>query len=80
MEEIVTPSEAKIETLLRLLAVLLNKLDGEQVISRADFEMLEGVAVNVRNISKDYILLRLAEEDEESGFEIIDLPEENPQT
>lgn len=78
MDEIVTPQEAMIESLLQIVAVLLDKMGGEVIISRRDFEMLEGVPVVGRHISKDYVVFRLAEEDEESDVEIIDFPEENP--
>jgi hypothetical protein len=76
--EIVTPHEAKIESLLQLLAVLLDKLGGEVVISRRDIEMLEGVQVVGHAISKDYVVFRLAEEDEGEDTEVIDLDEEIP--
>jgi hypothetical protein len=78
MDEIVTPQEAMIESLLQIVAVLLDKMGGEVIISRRDFEMLEGVPVIGRYISKDYVVFRLAEEDEESDVEIIDFPEEIP--
>jgi len=78
MDEIVTPQEAKIESLLQIIAVLLDKMGGEIVISRREFEMLEGVPVVGRYISKDYVVFRLAAEDEETDVEIIDFPEEFP--
>lgn len=79
--EIVTPQEAKVESLLQLLAVLLDKLGGEIVISRRDFEMVEGLPVVGRYISKDYVLFRLVEDEmADDGTEELDLPEENPQT
>jgi hypothetical protein len=78
MDEIVTPQEAMIESLLQIVAVLLDKMGGEVIISRRDFEMLEGVPVVGHHISKDYVVFRLAEEDEESDVEIIDFPEEIP--
>ena len=78
MDEIVTPHEAQIESLLQLLACLLDQVGGEVVINRRDFTMYEGVQVVGRYISKDYVLLRIAEEDEETGdSETVDLPEEN---
>jgi hypothetical protein len=81
MDEIVTPHEAQIETLLQLLACLLDQVGGEVVINRRDFSMYEGVQVVGRYISNDYVLLRIAEEDEASGdTEVIELPEEPPQT
>ena len=76
MDEIVTPQEAKIESLLQILAVLLDKLGGEVVISRREFEMLEGVPVVGRHISPEYVVFRLAEEDEEVVLEEIDFPED----
>lgn len=55
-----------VDTLLQILACLLDRLGGEAVISRAEFEMYEGVPVVGRNISKDYVVFRLADEDIES--------------
>jgi hypothetical protein len=80
MEEIVTPHEAQLETLLTLLAILLDRVGGELVISRRDFEMFDRAPVVGRYISKDYVLLRLAYEDEMGDMEEVDLPEENPPT
>ncbi len=78
MEEIVTPHEAQLESLLTLLAILLDRVGGELVISRRDFEMFDGVPVVGRYISKDYVMLRLAEEDEVGSIETLDFPEEFP--
>jgi len=77
MDEIVTPHEAQIETLLQILACLLDQLGGEVVLSRASFSAYEGVPVVGRYISKDYVMLRIALEDE--GEVTIDLPEDRPQ-
>ena len=66
-----TPEEMKLETLLQILAVLISRLGGEVVVSRADFEAYEGVPVVGRNLS-GYVILRLADEDEEEEF--IELP------
>jgi hypothetical protein len=41
--------------------------------------MFEGVPIVGRYISKDYVLLRLDDEDEIVLIEDADLPEENPQ-
>jgi len=75
MDEIVTPHEAQVDTLLQLLAIMLDKLGGEVAISRQDFEMYENAPVVGRRISKDYVLFRLAYEDEVAGIDEIDLPE-----
>jgi hypothetical protein len=60
----VTP-EVKIDQLLQLLAVLVERLGGEVVISRKEFTMLEGVLVLGRHLSPEYVALRLAIEDEQ---------------
>lgn len=78
MEEIVTPHEAQIETLLQLLACLLDQLGGEVVISRESFTAYEGVPIVGRHISSNYVMLRLAYEDEESGVNL-DIPDMPPQ-
>ena len=79
MDEIVTPQEARIETLLQILAVLLDKLGGEIVIGRKEFEQFAGAPVVGRYISKDYVMFRLAYEDEAAYIDAMDLPP-NPQT
>lgn len=77
MDKITTPQD--IDTLLQLLAVLLDRVGGEIVISRKEFEMFEGTAVVGRYIAKDYVAFRLAEEEAFEDIEVIDLPE-TPQT
>jgi hypothetical protein len=78
MDEIVTP-EAQIETLLQILAAILDKQGGEIVLSRKDFEMYEGAPVVVRRLSGDYVLIRIAYEDEVAETDELDIPE-TPQT
>ena len=58
------PLDNQIENLIQIVAVLLDRVGGEIVISRKDFEMYEGVPVVGRQIGKGYIMLRLADEDE----------------
>lgn len=74
--EIVNPQEAQLDTLLQILAVLIDRMGGEVVISRAEFEAFEKVPVVGRAIAKDYVRFRLAEEDEEVAITEVDLPEE----
>lgn len=78
MDEIVTPHEAQVDTLLQIIACLLDRLGGEVVISRQDFEMYEDAPVVGRHLTRDYVVFRLAYEDEE-GDVSMGLPEENPQ-
>jgi hypothetical protein len=78
MDEIVTPHEAQIETLLQILACLLDRLGGEVVISRADFEAYQDAPVVGRHLTRDYVVIRLAYEDEE-GDVSLNLPEDLPQ-
>jgi hypothetical protein len=60
--EIIDPHEAQIDTLLQILAVLIRRLGGETVISRAEFEEFEGVPVTGCLIAKGYVRFRLGEE------------------
>jgi hypothetical protein len=75
MEEIVTPHEAQIGSLLQIIAALLDKLGGEVVISRRDFEAVEDVPIVGRHLTKDYLAIRLADIGEETDISEIDLPE-----
>lgn len=76
MEEIVTPTEAKLDELLQLLALLINRLGGEIVIGRHEFTEFDGVKVVGRNLTSGYVLFRLDEEDEEIG--VCDLHQHDP--
>lgn len=58
--------EAKLDQLLQLLAVLIERLGGEVIVSRTEFSMFEDVPVVGRSLSRDYVLLRLGGEDEQS--------------
>ena len=78
--EIVNPKEDQLDTLLQILAVLIDRVGGEVVISRAEFEAFEGVPVVGRSIARDYVRFRLAEEDEEVIIEETEFPEDKPQT
>ena len=66
-------AQSGIDTLVQILAVLIDRLGGEVVVSRREFDMYGGVSVLGRNLSSDHMLLRLggdmaavAEEDEPS--------------
>lgn len=65
MEDIVAP-EAKINQLLQLLALLIERLGGEVVVSHQEFSMFEDVPVVGRKLSPNYVVLRLGDEDEKS--------------
>ena len=73
MDEIMTPQEAKIESLLQMLAVLIDRLGGEVLISHKEYSMYEGVSVVARNLTSGYVVMRLGDEDEES-FTTIEIP------
>ena len=46
MEDIVvTPQDSKIDTLLQIIAVLLDRIGGEVVINSKEYSMYEGVPV-----------------------------------
>ena len=67
MEDIVVaPQDAKIDTLLQIIAVLLDRLGGEAVINTREYSMYEDVPVLARTLAGGYTLLRIGEEDEES--------------
>jgi hypothetical protein len=68
---ITNPAEAKLETLLQIMACLIERLGGEVVIGRKEFTAFEGVPVVGRNLSGGYVVLRLGDEDE---AEFIELP------
>jgi hypothetical protein len=55
--------EAKLETLLQIVAVLIDRLGGEVFISRGEFEMMEDVPVMGHSISDDYAVFRLGDID-----------------
>lgn len=57
-------AETQLETMVQIMAVLLDKLGGEVVISRRDFEMYEDVPVVGHRISPDYVVFRLGDEDQ----------------
>jgi hypothetical protein len=68
MEDIVvTPQEdSKINTLLQIIAVLLDRIGGEVVINSKEYSMYEDVPVMARTLAGGYTLLRIGDEDEES--------------
>jgi hypothetical protein len=69
MDEIITPAEAKLDELLQVLAVLLDRLGGEAVIGYKEFSMYEGVPVLACTLAAGYVRLHLGDEDEEVVFE-----------
>lgn len=63
------------------MAVLIERLGGEVVVSRRELEAFFDVPVITRTISPDYVLFRIAYPDEVAETPDIDLPgEETPQT
>ena len=60
----------KLSNAIQLLAVLIEKLGGEVVVSRRDFDMMEDVPVVGRDIGS-YIILRLKFEDEASCVDFL---------
>lgn len=77
--KLLTPHEAEIDRLLQIMAVLIDKLGGEVIVSRRDLELFFDVPVKSRVISEDYVLLHVAYPDDEALASDVDLPEENPQ-
>lgn len=61
----------EVDTLIQVLAVLVDRLGGEVLIKKKEFDAYEGIPVLLRNISSDYILLRIPV-DEETFIEAID--------
>ena len=77
-KKLMTPHEAEIDRLLQVMAVLIDKLGGEVILSRREIESFFDVPVVSRAISPDYVLFRVhySEDVEVMG---VDLPdEENP--
>jgi hypothetical protein len=68
-------SSPEIDTLLQVLAVLVDRLGGEVVIGKNDFDAYAGVPVLLRNLSSSYILLRIPM-DEESFIDAVE-PSDN---
>lgn len=66
MDQLVTP-DSKVEALLQIIAVLLDRLGGEAVINYKEYVMYEGIPVVQRSLTNGYIVLRLGDEDEVSG-------------
>lgn len=64
-------AQSEVDVLVQILAVLIDRLGGEVVVSKKEFDTYEGIDVVGRNLSSDHMLLRLggdmaavAEEDE----------------
>ena len=68
-----SPAEHKLQVALQLLAVLVERLGGEVLIERREFEMFEGVSVVGRDYST-HMIMRLGDEDEEQIVELPDNP------
>jgi hypothetical protein len=65
-----TPTEHKLHVALQLLAVLIDRLGGEILIDRKEFEFFEDCPV----VGRDYgthVVFRLGDEDEEQVTEIL---------
>lgn len=63
-EDVVTPTESeKINKLVQLLAVLVERLGGEVVIDEMEFEVFEDAEVLVRNLTSGYILLKVVDDE-----------------
>jgi hypothetical protein len=52
-------AKSEVDTLVQILAVLIDRLGGEVVVSKREFDMYEDVPVLGKNISSDYTVLRL---------------------
>lgn len=68
-----------VDKLLQIVALMIDRFGGEVIFSRAEFEQFEGVPVLMRNLTPDYVRLRLAVEDEESPL-ASDLTPESPES
>jgi len=62
---IVNPTELREENLTKLLAVLIDRFDGEVLISMREFAMMEGVDIRARYVTSEHLRLSLAFDDEE---------------
>jgi hypothetical protein len=51
----------KLDVALQLLAVFVNRLGGEVVISQKEYEMMEGVQLLAKHLTPEHLLLRLPE-------------------
>lgn len=80
-KKLLTPHEAEIDKLMQIMAVLIEKLGGEVIISRQEIESFFDIPVVSRVISADYVMFRNVYPDESDDSKDIDLPgEETPQT
>jgi hypothetical protein len=81
-KKLMTPHEAEIDRLLQIMAVLIDKLGGEVIVSRQELEMFFDVPVLTRPISPDYIRFRVDYPDEMvvSLEDTEPLPDKPPQT
>jgi hypothetical protein len=48
-----------VDTLLQLLAIFINRSGGEVIITRQEFDMVEGVEVFGRSLTPDILRLRV---------------------
>jgi hypothetical protein len=69
-------SSAELDTLLQILAILVDRLGNEVVIGKKEFDAYAGVPVLLRNLSKDYILLRTPADEESFIDEVVEPPSE----
>jgi hypothetical protein len=81
-KKLLTPHEAEIDKLTQIMAVLVEKLGGEVIVSRQELEAFFDIPVVTRVISPDYIMFRNVYPDEADDTKGVDLPGEEipPQT
>jgi hypothetical protein len=80
-KKLMTPHEAEMDKLMQIMAVLIEKLGGEVIVSRQELEAFFDVPVITRAISPDYVMFRIVYPDELDETTDVDLPgEETPQT
>ena len=57
--------EAKIDSLLQTLSVLIGRMGGEVSISEEEYETYRGVEIRCRTLSPDYVVIYLSGGEEE---------------
>lgn len=63
--EIVNPNELKLEMALQLLAVFVHRFGGDLVISKNEFEMVEGLDIFATQLTPGHLRLRFLDEEED---------------
>jgi hypothetical protein len=51
----------KLDVALQLLAVFVNRLGGEAVISQKEYDLMEGEVLLAKHLTPEHLLLRLPE-------------------